>query len=206
MSRNKRRISMEGINPALSVLGALVMLVFVLAGPASAGCDEGDAQAISRAFLGGGLAVRFIASNVAEDQASPQDLVGPCVIRAATPFDGLHFCADDWHVIDASMYAFGPTRTFHHRDAKSILDATPVSFTLDGQPLTTTRTAITAANVPAGLPSGSIAFGVSDTRIMSPSDLAVGAHTLTLVTGGSDPFTATITFFIDPSGSGSCSN
>ena len=206
MSRNKRRISMAGIFSALSLLATLVMLMFALAGPALAGCDEGDAQAISKAFLGGGLAVRYIASNVAEDVAAPQDLIGPCVIRAASQFDNLHFCANDWHVIDASMYAFGPTRTFHYRDAKSVLDATPVSFTLDGQPLATTRTAVTAANVPANFPPGNIAFGVSDTRVMSPSDLAVGAHTLTVVTGGSDPFTATITFFIDPSGSGSCSN
>jgi len=81
-----------------------------------------------------------------------------------------------------------------------------VSFTLDGAPLPTTRTAIKRFLNPGqfGL---QVAYYFQQGQIMSPADLSVGSHRLevTIVdASGQQNFQDGITFFIDAPGTGAC--
>jgi hypothetical protein len=80
-----------------------------------------------------------------------------------------------------------------------------LSFTLDGAPLATERTAIKRFLNPEQ-------FGVEEMyyfqegRIMSPADLSVGSHQLVVTVNepGFPPEASEITFFIDAPGTGAC--
>ena len=101
---------------------------------------RGDVEAVLNAFGGGGRAV-LLHSKTAE---VPGDFVGSHgSIRpfAGSPWDGAHFCADDWHVILIADFEGGDA-SFGHDDAARIMNGLEVSFTLDGAALPTTRTAI----------------------------------------------------------------
>src|SRR5215831_18703860 len=102
---------------------------------------RGDAEAVLNAFGGGGRAV-LLHSKTAE--GAPADFFGSHgSIRpfAGSPWDGAHFCAEDWHVILIADIEGGDA-SFTHADADAIMNGLNVSFTLDGAPLPTTRTAI----------------------------------------------------------------
>ena len=102
---------------------------------------RGDVQAVLHAFGGGGRAV-LLHSRTAED--APADFVGShgsIWPFAGSPWDGAHFCADDWHVILIADFEGGDA-SFQHADAARIMNGLEVSFTLDGAALPTTRTAI----------------------------------------------------------------
>jgi hypothetical protein len=82
-----------------------------------------------------------------------------------------------------------------------------ISFTLDGAPLETTRTPIKRFNNPQAFDLER-AWYFQEGRIMSPDDLSVGQHALSLEFA--DPtygdFSDGITFFIDAAGTGACLN
>ena len=165
---------------------------------------KGDAQAVFQAFGNGGRAI-LQHSSVAEG-APADDFGSHGSIRpfAGSPWDAAHFCAEDWHVILIADFEGGDA-SFKQQDAEQIMDGLTVSFTLDGAPLAAERTAIKRFLDPA--PFGlETAYYFQEGRIMSPSDLTVGDHTLNVEV--SDPsgvvFQSGITFTIDAAGTGAC--
>jgi hypothetical protein len=74
---------------------------------------------------------------------------------------------------------------------------------LDGATLSTQETPIVRRVVSF---IGDVDYGFAVGSILSPEDLGVGEHTLTSVFTFPDGFSEsiTITFFVDPSGSGAC--
>lgn len=165
---------------------------------------KGDAESVLRAFGSGGLAI-LGHSRVAE--GAPADVFGSRgSIRPfhGSPWDGAHFCAEDWHcIVIADIEGGGPD--FTQSDAAAIIDDLTVSFTLDGAELPTTRTAISRFLDPARFDL-EVAYYFQQGKVMSPSDLTVGQHDLQVsVRDSSGPvFESGITFFIDAPGTGAC--
>jgi len=164
---------------------------------------QGDAQAVFEAFPNGGWAI--LQHSTVAAGAPADGLVGGLVtIRPLKPFDRIHVCALDWHTIVLADIEGGDT-SFTAQDADAIIATLTVSFTLDGSDLATTRTAIKPFLNPArfGL---DVAYAAQWGRVMAPSDLSVGQHSLSVVE--SDPsgvvFKNKITFFVDAAGSGAC--
>src|SRR2546423_1807216 len=86
---------------------------------------QGDAQAVFEAFGNGGFAV-LKHSQVVE--AAPADQTGSQgAIRPFKPWDGLHLCALDWHVILVADIEAGP-----QQDAEAIMAGITFTFQLDG--------------------------------------------------------------------------
>ena len=166
---------------------------------------RGDVEAVLQAFGGGGRAVLFHSKTA---EGAPADFFGSHgSIRpfAGSPWDGAHFCAEDWHVILIGDIE-GGDGSFQYGDAERIMNALDVSFTLDGTALPTTRTAIKRFLNPEqfGL---QVAYYFQQGQIMSPADLSIGSHQLdvTMVdASGQQSFQDGITFVIDPPGTGAC--
>jgi len=166
---------------------------------------RGDVEAVLHAFGGGGQAV-LLHSKTA--QGAPADVLGSHgSIRpfAGSPWDGAHFCAEDWHVILIADIEGGDA-SFKHGDADRIMDGLEISFTLDGNPLPTTRTAIKRFLNPElfGL---QVAYYFQQGQIMSPADLSVGSHRLEVAIedeSGQQNFQDGITFFVDAPDTGAC--
>jgi len=165
---------------------------------------RGDAQAVLNAWGTGGLVILRRKGETAE--AAPADFMGSHgSIRPfqGSPWDGRHFCAEDWHVIHV-VWIDGGDASFDHQQAKAALDPVTISFTLDGAPLETTRTPIKPFNDAErfGLER---AWHFQQGRVMAPDDLSVGQHELSVTyrdpTGVADDG---ITFFIDAAGTGAC--
>ena len=167
---------------------------------------QGDARAVLNAFGTGG---RVILANGQTVEASPADDKGTHgSIRpfAGSPWDGRHFCAEDWHVILVAWFDGGDRDTFNRQRAEEIIAPVTISFTLDGEPLETTRTPIKIFHNP---PFGAFeeAWGFQEGKIMSPDDLSVGQHELSVTFTNTPPGeegSDQITFFIDPAGSDAC--
>ncbi|MFL5909831.1 MAG: hypothetical protein ACJ768_04595 [Gaiellaceae bacterium] len=166
---------------------------------APARATQGDAMAALEAFGSGGWGV-LLHSKVALG-APANGIFGRVAIKpfSATPFDGAHYCALDWHAILLADFEDGPQQA-----AAAVLANMDYRFTLDGSPLPVTRTAVKRF----------LRFGASADlfysqwgRVMAPSDLAPGAHALGVV--GSDLAgnvfgTDAITFYVDAAGTGAC--
>ncbi len=167
--------------------------------------NRGDAEAVLNAFGTGG---RVVLKNGQTTEASPADFLGSHgSIRPfqGSPWDGAHFCAEDFHVI---LVAFidGGDASYGHQEARAALDPVTISFTLDGAPLPTRRTAIQPFHDPQ-------AFGLArawyfqEGKVMAPDELSVGQHTLSVrftdPASGLDD-TDGITFVIDAAGTGAC--
>lgn len=166
---------------------------------------RGDVEAVLNAFGGGGRAV-LLHSKTAE--GAPADFFGSDgSIRpfSGSPWDGAHFCAEDWHVILIADIE-GDDALFTHDDAEQIMNGLDVSFTLDGAALPTTRTAIKRFLNPE--PFGlQVAYYFQQGQVMSPADLSIGSHRLevTIVdASGQQAFQDAITFVIDAPGTGAC--
>jgi hypothetical protein len=112
----------------------------------------------------------------------------------------------DWHTIVIADIE-GGDRPYTRSQAEAAITDVRVQFTLDGAPLQITQTAVTRfLNVQLfGL---QVAFYCQWGRIMQPSDLAVGQHTLSVrmtnAAGSQIYFENTINFFIDAEGTGTC--
>jgi hypothetical protein len=165
---------------------------------------RGDAEAVLNAFGTGGLVILRRRGETSE--AAPADFFGSNgSIRPFrdSPWDGRHFCAEDWHVILVA-WIDGGDASFDRQQAQAALDPVTISFTLDGDALATTRTPIKPFNDPQrfGLER---AWYFQQGKVMTPDDLSVGQHELsarfTDPTGVEDDG---ITFFIDAAGTGAC--
>jgi hypothetical protein len=100
----------------------------------------------------------------------------------------------------------GGDASFTKKDAAVILDAISLSFTLDGLPLASERTKI--KSVPDPSQFGFInAYFFNQGRVLSPDELAVGQHQLSVSiidSSGTPLLVDQITFFIDAAGTGAC--
>lgn len=186
----------------LIVCFTTVALVLGAAATASTRFTQGDAQAVLRSFGDGGWAV-LLHSEEANGAPASGLCCGGVAIRPFNVFDGTHYCSLDWHAIVLADVEAGPWQAA----AEAIAD-TSVSFTLDGELLTgVTQTAVARFLNPEryGLTE---AYDSQWGKVMAPSDLAVGAHTLGYLASsksGSVPDdTGAITFFVDPAGTGAC--
>jgi hypothetical protein len=161
---------------------------------------------VLNAFGTGGWVILLHSGEATE--ASPADWFGSHgSIRPfqGSPWDGRHFCAEDWHVILIALIAGGDA-SYDHDQAKADLAPVAVSFTLDGAPLQTSRTSIKPFHNPQrfGLER---AWYFQEGKVMSPEDLGVGQHELSV--RFTDPATDLeetdgITFSIDAADTGTC--
>ena len=166
---------------------------------------RGDAEAVLNAFGTGGQVILAHGGTV---DAGPADFDGSHgSIRPfqGSPWDGRHFCAEDWHVIVVAWFDGGDD-TFNRQRAEDVIGPVTVSFTLDGNALDTTRTPIKPFHDPPPDFGMERAWYFQQGKIMSPDDLSVGQHELSVrindpITGVSDDG---ITFFIDAAGTGAC--
>jgi hypothetical protein len=163
---------------------------------------RGDVEAVFSAFGSGGWAV-LRHSQVAN--GSPADVTGSHgAIRPFDAWDGMHLCAEDWHVILIADIEGGDT-SFSESDAVQIMSTITVRFVLDGNVLTTTRGSVSRFLNPERFDLEE-AYYFQEGRIMSPEDLRVGQHTLEceMIADGKRTFHNTIRFFVDPVGAGAC--
>jgi hypothetical protein len=168
---------------------------------------QGDTRAVLNAFGTGG---RVILANGQTVEASPADFFGSHgSIRpfAGSPWDGAHFCAEDWHVILVAWFDGGARDTFNRQRAEEIIAPVTISFTLDGEALETTRTPIKRLLNPPSAFGFEEAWYFQQGKIMSPDALSVGQHELSVTFTNTPPGeegSDQITFFIDPAGSDAC--
>jgi hypothetical protein len=109
---------------------------------------------------------------------------------------------EDWHVI-MNAWVTGGDQSFTYQDASAELSGITNTFILDDVTLSIQETPIVRRVVPF---IGDVDFGFAVGSILSPAELGIGEHTLTYVftfpDGSSDG--NTITFHVDPPGSGAC--
>jgi hypothetical protein len=190
-----------------TLLAATVLVAVSLSAGSPAGANpprvtRGDVQALLEAFENGGWAILLHSPTA---QGAPADVNLRGEIRPLASHDRRHYCVDDWHVILLGIVVGGDA-SFTRQDAEALLNQTTVSFTLDGAPLPTTRTAIKPF-LAAEQFELEKAYAFQEGRIMAPTDLSVGSHQLVATISdpsGGPPDVLEITFFIDASGTGVC--
>jgi hypothetical protein len=171
-------------------------------GASSTRTTRGNAEAVLQAFGNGGWAI-LLHNQAAE--GGPADEDRTVAIRPFA-FFARHYCALDWHTILVADIE-GGDKSFKHQQAEAIISQMRVSLVVDGALLQLTQTVVKRFLNPQlfGL---QVAYYSQWGRIMAPSDLAVGAHTLRGVatdpSGSTVFFDTTITFFIDADGTGTC--
>jgi hypothetical protein len=135
-------------------------------------------------------------------EAPTLGLLGSMVeIRPLPPFDGAHYCALDWHTIVLAYVAPGPAP-----EARALIDDVDMLFELDGAALAVTRTAVKAYASDDGAVGPEGTYFAQWGRIMAPSDIAVGSHTLSVLIFEAGELTIAlgITFHVDAAGTGAC--
>jgi hypothetical protein len=180
-----RRRALAGL--FISLISAGSMLLGVPAQAASTGITQKDAKQV---LQGVGEA----------DVLGSRGAIRPF---AGSPWDGAHFCSADWHVVLFTWTEVGDA-SFTKSDAQAIMSGISLSFTLDGAALATTRIAVKRLDDPERF-GGVEGWFFNQGRVMSPTDLSVGQHELSVTIGtpsgsGQDG----ITFFIDAAGTGAC--
>ena len=100
--------------------------------------SRGQAEAVLKASGGGGLQV--LRGKPPIKVGAPADATGLAAIRPLTfeDFDNKRYCALDWHVILLGL--FYPSSIFTRETAKADAAISPITLTLDGSVLDTTRT------------------------------------------------------------------
>jgi len=174
--------------------------------------NRGEAEAILQAFgnAGRNIAARSRARGIVIPTAgNPADPGLRATIRpfSIAPFDGRHYCAQDWHVIVIAEID-GGDRSFTVQDAERSLGPLNVTFTLDDIELTETeRTPIHDFLDSLSFdPTFERAFFFQQGKLFAPDELAVGQHSLSVVetTAGVETFRDSMSFFIDAVGEGVC--
>lgn len=176
----------------LTVVAALVTAA-VMAPLAFASVTRGEAEAVLNAYTTGGRTIESLGPD-RSNGAPAAGFVAQIRPFAGTPWDGAHVCADDWHAILVANFdgneIGGPQSTVP--EIKARIAAVTVSFTLNGAPLETTRTA-TKRFLQSRFQD---VFGFQQGTVVK---LAPGTYTLGVQF--SDPlfgdFATGITFFVD---------
>lgn len=197
------------IHKRLGLVFSIVMLTLSLS-PFAVQADsgritEGDVQAVLQAFMTGGRTVVSNSSETAGFHAAPADFLGSNgAIMPFAPWDNQHICVSDWHVLLIGLFDGGDT-SYTRQDTSNHLSQLELSFTLDGDLLQTTRTAIKRFHNPAPFLLEE-AYGFQVGSIMAPGDLEVGEHVFEVdlidPIYGDDQFN--ITFFVDDASSMIC--
>ena len=160
--------------------------------------SRGDAEAVLQASHGGVVAT----NHAGVVRGAPADIDLRAAIRpyADSPWDGRHYCAEDWHVLVVAWnVAIDESHTV--QQAKDELAATTIQLVLDGMEVDTERTAI--RRLP-GAEEGE-AFYFQQGKIVAPDELSVGTHTLAYTaTFPAGSYGSQITFSIDAPGTGTC--
>jgi hypothetical protein len=169
---------------------------------------RGDAEAVLHAGATGGATLLDVPGGlVGAPLDNVEDLQVSIRPYSGSPWDGHHYCVEDWHVI-LVLWFEGGDETFKIQDAKALLDPISMQFELDGATLNTERTAVSRFQNEALLAEFGLVQGYvfQQGAIMSPEALAVGEHTLswTVTSPNFEAFTMTTTFYIDPAGTGAC--
>lgn len=189
---------------SLTLVAATLMTVAVSSAAANSGrSTEGDARAVLNAFGNGGWAVVQHSPTIMGAPAA--GVVGsPTAIRPFPPFDGLHYCVLDWHVF-VIAWIDGGDASFTRDDAEASLGPIVQTFSIDGAPVETERTPIKRFLRAEALGLEE-AYFFQEGRLLSPGDLAVGAHTMRVESMDSTGviFDGTITIHVDGAGTGAC--
>jgi hypothetical protein len=171
--------------------------------PGTSRATQGDAQAVFEANQNGGVAILLHSGK----HVGPASNDPSSVIRISAFVDGRHYCSLDWHVIAVTLFGGnlpGETRTPHEIAAD--LSASSFTFFVDDVRLDAVVTPVKPFLNPEAL--GLVdAFWFTTGRVMSPSDLAVGAHTLATEQrdgAGNLIDSSNVTFVIDAAGVGAC--
>jgi hypothetical protein len=121
---------------------AVLVTAAAMAPLASPAVTRGDAEAVLNAYTTGGRTIESLGPD-RSNGAPAAGFVAQIRPFAGTPWDGAHVCADDWHVIVAAWFdgneIGGPQSTVP--EIKARIAAVTMSYTLNGAPLETTRTA-----------------------------------------------------------------
>jgi len=180
-----------------------VQLIAATTQPGTSPATQGDAQAVFNANQNGGVAI-LAHSGKHVGPASNDPSSG---IRISAFVDGRRYCSLDWHVIAVTLFGGnmpGETRTPHEIAAD--LSASSFTFFIDGVRLDAVVTPVKPFLNPEAL--GLVdAFWFTTGRVMSPSDLAVGTHTLATEERdavGNLIGSSNVTFVIDGAGVGAC--
>jgi hypothetical protein len=194
---------MRRVALTLASLLARALLVGSTVGSRRRWATRGDAQALLNAFGNGGWAV-INHDRVARARRGPANRT--IQIRPFDFFNDRHYCELDWHTIVLADIE-GGTRPYPRQQAEAIIADLLVQLALDGTPLALSQTPVIRFNNPQ-LFGIEAAFYSQWGRVMEPSDLAVGQHTLrglmTNASGSDVYFDNTINFFIDAVGTGAC--
>ena len=180
-----------------------VELIAARTQPDTSRVTAGEAQAVFEANQNGGNAI-LLHSGKHVGPASNDPSSG---IRISGFVDGRHYCSLDWHVIAVTLFdgnVPGGTRTPHEIAAE--LSAFSETIYVDAVRLDTVVTPVKPALNPESLELVS-AFWFTTGRLMSPSDLAVGTHTLATEqrdAAGNITDSSNVTFVIDAAGAGAC--
>jgi len=171
--------------------------------PGTSRATQGDAQAVFNANQNGGVAVLLHNGKL----VGPASNDPPSGIRISAFVDGRHYCSLDWHVIAVTLFGGnmpGETRT--PQEIAADLSASSFTFFVDGVRLDAVVTPVKPFLNPAAL--GLVdAFWFTSGRVMSPSDLAIGTHTLATEERdavGNLIGSSNVTFVIDGAGVGAC--
>jgi hypothetical protein len=168
--------------------------------------SKGDAQAVMQASGGGGWAVRLHRGTIKGSPGAftPADRVRIAPIPGV--FDDIHYCSLDWHVIALNEFDGnlpGESRT--PSEIAASLATTADLLSVDGAPLDTVRTSVRRFLNPDRYGAVDLYYYTTG-RVMAPTDLTVGAHTLrdVFLISGVVADTAEVTFYIDAPSEGAC--
>lgn len=166
--------------------------------------SRGDVTATLNAFTTAGRVI-LSHGNSAVNNASPANLFdGSIRPFPGSPWDGGHFCVDDWHVLLLGTFD-GGDQSYTKQDAVSTLSPISIDFIIDGVSVATDQTPIKRFLEPEAFGFDK-AFGLQEGVIMAPGELGVGEHAFVVVID--DPILGTeqlsIQFFIDSSDSETC--
>ena len=191
---------MKKIKWRIPLVAVLAVCVSIFPSAASASSDrvsQGEAQAIFNAGLQGGSALLFTSPGRGFAAAADDASIRPYFEN------GNHYCVLDWHVIGLFVIDTGSSL----QEATASFEPLMLTFTLDGRALTTERTPVKAVAEPALL-GADTAYSIQQGAIMSPSDLAVGSHTLVVTAfnpeNPDDNGKLKTKFYVDPAGTGAC--
>jgi hypothetical protein len=190
----------------LSMLVGVAMLMVTGVAHAYEPVTQGDVRAQFEAVENGG--------GVIFDRFGPDNTIPPAspLLHSIRPieafFDGRHYCTLDWQLISIAFFGspeeVGLSTT---GELKAFFEATTVTFNLDNVeiPAVETTSVKTAKSDFFGSVPG-VTFWRAWGNFYAPGVLTVGSHSLTgTVTFPIGTFQLdTITFFIDPVGTGAC--